>query len=83
MATQATVWLRNLQVQGGAFMADVVVVHDPGGGLVELATQKTFGVIPVGLTDSGVTAQLKAIAAGVLLEFAGRTVATADIVRIG
>ena len=80
MATKAIVDLRDLKVLDGTIVAEISVLYEQGE-MKEIATQKVFGTIPTGLTDSSVTNQLKSIASGLLLEFAGLTITTAEIVR--
>lgn len=81
MATKAIVNLDDMKVLDGVIQADISVLYADGAQMAELATQKVFGTIPVGLTEGGITSQLKTIASGMLSEFAGLTIQTAEIVR--
>ena len=80
MATKAIVNLDGMKVLDGSLQADISIFHEQGT-MKELAVQKVFGTIPSGLSETGITNQLKTIASGALLEFAGLTITTAEIVR--
>jgi hypothetical protein len=80
MATKAIVDLKDLKVLDGTIVVEISVLYEQGE-MKEISTQKVFGTIPTGLTDSSVTTQLKSIASGLLLEFAGLTITPAEIVR--
>jgi len=80
MATKAIVDLKNIKVLDSVIEVEILIVYEQGG-IKEIGIQKVFGTIPVGLTETGITNQLKTIASGALLEFAGLTIQTSEIVR--